>query len=424
MNRTRVSRPIESTLAPNNENRLSIYALIVATMPYSVLITTDNSYTFQSSVISIALLVVAIFFSKEKIHLTKYANIILFGFVAIIGISNLVTSFIAPYMLTGKTLIRAIMFILIILLFCLCISHIWTRRELGFVLHGVGLSVCASAFLELNQYIKMGMYGGRVYPISLTGHMIDANFFALLMVVQITCALLVALYTNRLALKIIFFLVVAVGFISVIFTGSRSGLMCLSAVIGLCTLAYFRSRAHAKLSTTLILMLFFTALVVLASNFISEWLFKRFFLNSYNDGSNEFRVQLWINAVNRWVSRPIFGYGVGNYNYYSALDWGVAETSTTTHGTFTDFLVDFGIAGVVLFASIIITIFNNVKKAHSLTLAASLPGIIFCWVIVGAERTVALWLFLIIFYILSDYLANHKYENIQDLINKESGYEH
>ncbi len=59
------------------------------------------------------------------------------------------------------------------------------------------------------------------------------------------------------------------------------------------------------------------------------------------------------------ASTSSFWLWVGNYNYYSAQDWGLAETSTTTHGTVTDFLVDFGIIGLGLFLYIVIDIISD-----------------------------------------------------------------
>ena len=81
------------------------------------------------------------------------------------------------------------------------------------------------------------------------------------------------------------------------------------------------------------------------------------------------------------------------------------ETSTTTHGTITDFLVDFGLIGLLLFFSVLIRIFRGLLQREGLYTLGPMSGIVVCWLIVGAERTVALWLFLIIFYVLADYLS-------------------
>ena len=156
----------------------------------------------------------------------------------------------------------------------------------------------------------------------------------------------------------------------------------------------------------------------LINRFMGDWMFDRFFKNSYNDGSNQFRVELWVKAVQRWMSRPLFGFGVGNYNYFSAEDWGVVETSTTTHGTITDFLVDFGMIGLLLFFSVLIRIFRGLFQGKGYTPLALCPGIVVCWLIVGAERTVALWLFLIIFYVLADYLSCNQEHSMKGLLSE------
>lgn len=138
-------------------------------------------------------------------------------------------------------------------------------------------------------------------------------------------------------------------------------------------MVYVVRPVKGKMSSVIFLAGFAVALVIAASKYISDWMFNRFFVNSYNDGSNEFRVALWIKAVERWPQHPLFGFGVGNYTYYSAHDWGLAETSTTTHGTVTDFLVDFGIIGLGLFLYIVIDIISGLIVSKQYVLLAMLP---------------------------------------------------
>lgn len=78
--------------------------------------------------------------------------------------------------------------------------------ELRFVVKMIAASVLASAVLEFRTYFQEGMYFGRVYPVSFRNHQLDANYFALLVVVQVSCAFLVALYSRRKSEKIIYML--------------------------------------------------------------------------------------------------------------------------------------------------------------------------------------------------------------------------
>lgn len=405
---------IHSSSVSRTGYSLSVWA--VALLPYFILAAGDNSFTFQSTYFCLALMVLSALFSREKVAYSRYVVTLVVGFVAIMGVGNLVTLVVAPEMVTDKTLIRALMFLAIIWFFAHAVSREWNAREIVFMLRSVALSMLASALLELMTWFSSGFYEGRVYPESLTGHVIDANFFALLLVVQVSCAFLLAIFSRSLRSKILYFVLMTLGLASVMLTGSRSGLLCIALVVVLGYVAFLCSERRGKLPTTLFFVALVTVALVLVNQYMGDWMFERFFRSSYNDGSNQFRVELWAKAVQRWMTRPLFGFGVGNYNYYASGDWGEDVTAVTTHGTMTDFLVDFGALGFFLFLSMVLRIFERLLATHSYTLLALCPGICVCWIIVGAERTVALWLFLIVFTVTADYLFKHRDQSIGSVI--------
>lgn len=403
----------------NRNTNISLVVWAIASAPFCVLFTGENSFTFQTAIPSIALMALAFIFSNGARQYSRHAFVIAIGFIGVIGISEILAVCTNSYMLTNKTLIRALMFIVIVWFYATAVSHNYTSYEIKILMHLIGLSVCASAFLEFKEYLAQGMYFGRVYPVSLRGQMIDANFFALLVVIQVACCFVVALYSNVILKKVIYFALSGIGIISIILTGSRSGLLCVALIMVLGGMVYVVRPVKGKMSSVIFLAGFSVALLIAASKYISDWMFNRFFVNSYNDGSNEFRVTLWIKAVERWPQHPLFGFGVGNYNYYSAQDWGLAETSTTTHGTVTDFLVDFGIIGLGLFLYIVIDIISGLIVSKQYVLLAMLPGIMICSVIVGAERTVALWLYLIVFYVVGHFCKNNSGISLYDVFREK-----
>ena len=179
----------------------------VALLPYFILVCGDNSFTFQSAYFCLGLMVFAAFFSKERAAYSRHAIGLIVSYLIIMGIGNLVTLAIASEMITSRSLIRALMFLAIIWFFAHAISRRWSPREITFLLKSVALSTFASAFLELKTWVENGFYAGRVYPVSLTGHMIDANFFALLLVVQISCAFLLVVYSSNVRVKILYWLI-------------------------------------------------------------------------------------------------------------------------------------------------------------------------------------------------------------------------
>ena len=157
--------------------------------------TGENSFTFQTAIPSIALMALAFIFSNGARQYSRHAFVIAIGFIGVIGISEILAVCTNSYMLTNKTLIRALMFIVIVWFYATAVSHNYTSYEIKILMQLIGLSVCASAFLEFKEYLAQGMYFGRVYPVSLRGQMIDANFFALLVVIQVACCFVVALYS-------------------------------------------------------------------------------------------------------------------------------------------------------------------------------------------------------------------------------------
>lgn len=74
-------------------------------------------------------------------------------------------------------------------------------------------------------------------------------------------------------------------------------------------MVYVVRPVKGKMSSVIFLAGFSVALLIAASKYISDWMFNRFFVNSYNDGSNEFRVTLWIKAVERWPQHPLLALG-------------------------------------------------------------------------------------------------------------------
>lgn len=409
----------ETELLEHDDSRISLVVIATAIMPFTLLFGNDRSFTFQSVIPSIALMVIACLFSSRARKLSRQAMFVVFGFLAIMAISNFLTASFQSYLITSNTITRFLLFTVIILFYGIATSHSYSQKELRFLFKSVGASVLVTAFLEIRRYLQLGLYAGRVSPVTLLGQDLDPNYFALLVVVQIACAYIVALYSDAIITKLLYFAFICLGFAAIILTGSRSGMLCSIAVLGLGFITYYFEAGSAKLATTILLVVFFVVLLSVASRFMSDWMFDRFFNNDYDDGSNAQRVDYWQNAILRWPQRPLFGFGVGNYNFFFAMDRGLTgDLSTTTHGTVTDFLVDFGILGLGLLVYIIGSSVVSLAKRHVYMMLAVLPGIVVCTVIIGAERTVALWLWIILFRVTANYFDCHSGESLQNIFQK------
>lgn len=409
----------EKELLRQDSRKISLVVVATAIMPFMLLFGVDRSFTFQSAMPSIVLMTIACVFSPEARKMSRQAAFVCCGFLVIMAVSNLLTASFQSYLITDNTVIRFSLFAVIILFYGIAVSHLYSKRELRFLFKSIAFSVVVTAYLEIKRYFQLGLYAGRVSPVTLLGQDLDPNYFALLVVVQIACAYIVALYSHRIITKIIYFILICFGVVAVVLTGSRSGMLCSIAVLCLGAIAYYLEMGSPKFITSVLLVVFFVALLSVASHFMSDWMFDRFFNNDYDDGSNAQRIYYWQNAFLRWPQRPLFGFGVGNYNYFFAVDRGmVGDVSTTTHGTVTDFLVDFGILGLVLLLYIIGSSVVSLARHRIYMMLAVLPGIVVCTIIIGAERTVALWLWIILFRVVANYFSYHPDESLYSVFQK------
>ena len=123
-----------------------------------------------------------------------------------------------------------------------------------------------------------------------------------------------------------------------------------------------------------------------------------------------------IGIFNR-ITAMTYGYIL---NYFLTKDLGLSgDSSVTMHGTITDFLVDFGVVGLGLFFYIFFYSVQKLIRSKRYFLAAVLPWIFICLIIIRAERTVALWLYLILFVVLGIYFVSHPDKSLYTVFSDE-----
>lgn len=382
----------------------------------------ETSFTFQS--IFYLMVLVLINGMMNKIALRKSTVNLIVCFMFVTGFAYLHSLFISPEILTVTAMSRAILFFCILMTYAFAVAPDYSPQVVSKALRLTALSSVISSLLVLFRFVSMGYYFGRIYPISFFGDRIDANYFAVILVLQSGIALLIALYESSATRKCLYFALYALCFLAIMLTGSRSGLLCIFISTLIQLVIYFRQRVGTKLVTITFVALLLIVALFLVGNYVSDWLLDRFFKESYIDESNQFRVYLWENAVKRVMTRPLFGFGVGNYSYYSAQDWGVSSVSNAAHGTFVDYLVDFGIIGLVAFCYIFFSPVKRLIKNSGLPFLGIVISFFIAAFIIGAERTVALWVFIIEFDVVSRTMSRFElstYELVNSMSFKRKG---
>lgn len=153
----------------NRNTNISLVVWAIASAPFCVLFTGENSFTFQTAIPSIALMALAFIFSNGARQYSRHAFVIAIGFIGVIGISEILAVCTNSYMLTNKTLIRALMFIVIVWFYATAVSHNYTSYEIKILMQLIGLSVCASAFLEFKEYLAQECISGACTPLVCEG---------------------------------------------------------------------------------------------------------------------------------------------------------------------------------------------------------------------------------------------------------------
>lgn len=121
------------------------------------------------------------------------------------------------------------------------------------------------------------------------------------------------------------------------------------------------------------------------------------------------RLDTWSFAVKTWISNPIIGAGVGNYEFLSAgTDWvlGNASLGTSPHETYLYLLATFGLVGTISVLVVLIgTIRSNLRlsvnsnlRLITLPLAFAIIAVMFGWfsddaAFLGAHASYLMWLF-------------------------------
>lgn len=214
--------------------------------------------------------------------------------------------------------------------------------------------------------------------------------------------------------RFFWFLVFILQVVSFFLTGSRGGFLGL-LLVGLAALVFWVvkgnwSRVRKTAVVGVFVLLALTSLIVL--DVLSDGRIREMKNISY--GSLGARVMIYEAALDAWLEKPLFGYGLENgeavFIKYYAPDWGiygtVGQTADRAHNLFLDALLSGGVIGLLALLILICFFFRlfyknwHQKKNHllSLALAVGVAGYFFSllvsFTIVSGE--VYFWFFLAI----------------------------
>jgi hypothetical protein len=172
-------------------------------------------------------------------------------------------------------------------------------------------------------------------------------------------------------------------------TGSRSAF--LSVILGAIVISVLMINNKKNRN---LYYVFFIFVVIMVFILLPTSLKNRYLnMNSYSDGSNGTRILLWINAIDVFSRRPLFGYGPINTGI---INMHVNKFDHVAHNSYLGVLIQYGIIGLIMFMMIPINLLIRAIKRKNILIVAAIINIGFSCMIIETQLNMALWITLII----------------------------
>lgn len=231
-----------------------------------------------------------------------------------------------------------------------------------------------ATFLVVAQSIFFGSAGGDRFQVSIEGAagltFANANGLALSLALGLPFGLYLAMH-GKPVLRSFSILMVLIGMVSILRTGSRGGLLVVSLLF---IFVFFRAAVPQKVLLVLGSIVFMAAAVAVIPRSSMER-FKTLFgkVESLEAASaaesSADRSELLQESLRITAAHPLFGVGPGNFSSYAA---GIAAKKgkrsgwQETHNSYTKVSSETGIPGVMLFASVLLFSLAKVRGVEKL----------------------------------------------------------
>lgn len=305
--------------------------------------------------------------------------------------SSFISCFVDSKIVDAKSILRILYFIEILVYYLVITSRSFAKEDVHLIIVCNVVTGAAIALGTIANYLFGGE--GKLAPINIWGVELAENGTGAILAFDIVLAMMMLTYTRGIKKRFVLILSVAAMGFATLLTGSRA------AYIGVgigCVVILFQllsdARFHPVTKIAIIILIVSCVLVFLhyAESILPQFTYERLFDPNYDDRSNADRMAIWRFGLAGIMQRMLFGYGIGNYNYYVINELGMREhVAVVAHNTYLDFLLDFGIVGTTLVLYLIVRNFRGLVKQR-----ACLPLLLvlgFTAAIVGAERSYFFW---------------------------------
>lgn len=378
----------------------NIATLIMSSIPFYLFVAIDETFNIQSIFIPIVALMLLFFLFRgcRKITVNDMLIYFLFGFSTIMSL--IINMFFLNEKITILYLIRIVYTFVVLIFFCIGTKIQLDEKGIRCILI---CNIIVGVLLSL--YF---IFVNKIWYVNLLGTQIDKNFSGAFLTIASELSFWFCYYEKKICKKVLFGVMFVVIFVGLFFSGSRAAI--LVGIIGIIIIVaedmlidIKRRRQFLKtvfaivIIVGLFLIIFPKLNTSLSGSEQFQWYWNRYFVNSYFDYSNNTRIKYWTEGLHEWLECPIFGHGVGIASVTKA-------GTAVAHNTFIDYLVDYGILGLIGFLLMCMTAIKPILFCKKRSFKA-LPISIFLFsIILSMNRNVVMWYSLILCRHLSKYI--------------------
>lgn len=288
-------------------------------------------------------------------------------------------------------------------LFLLISVNTYTKKEINYLCNCYILGALIITFLIFKQNVNYESFSSRLTIQLKNGDLADPNMLALFLVVPCILSFINILCVKKKSLKIVYCISSIVIILGIFFTGSRGSIIAIA--IGLIFIFYefyLKGNPNALklifkvfLMLSLILVLFF-----IIKFYLPQDVYKRIFVSSYNDMSNQIRIERWRYGLRAMKESPIFGYG-----FQDNLDVleRIVGVYSSPHNSFIVIWMEFGTIGLILLLFLLGYYLYQFKIREYWSCFGVLIGLIICFFLVDATLSYMFWFNIILFAIIINY---------------------
>lgn len=390
----------------NIGEKLNPYILIFSSSVFFIFYTMEGSFLVRSILIPLFLLVVYTLFFRKKVRVTN--TIKYFAILECVFICSAIKDIII-YDLSLSVVIQILYQLGIFLWYSLLVQEInYTKRDLNLFINCYIFVCVISSIYVLFRNLVLHTYASSF--MSLSGHIIGKNFYGAFVCIATVLSAMKALYAKN---KKKYFITTVILLIGILFTNSRGTILAVTGSIALLLIQFnYNNGKLSRKRVVIILGIIFLLAVSIRPvlDLIPDWMYNRYFVNSYNDMSNMDRILYWKNALEGILQRPILGFGPGvfaNLPQYQVTDFGTTISDATySHNTYLDVAVNGGIVGLFFFVLIVFHAVWGVFKYNKIFLPIVLALIITSGIL-GAGKSVYFWNALIFLELVDEYAKKY-----------------